>query len=114
MKYLVVKEKSGKFVLYCPDTFGIETWGMTTQLSLEKKKKYWYIHHWSAGNEWIEDENYDERLNVVLETTSLQEVLAYTIKETNNSRAAIESLLIQAQKIQNEYIAFANWAANRK
>lgn len=114
MRYLLAKEKSGKFVLYCPDIFGSETWGMTTQLSLEKKKKYWYIRHWTAGNEWVEDETYDERINVVLETSSLKEALNYVIKYTKGNQTVVGSLLVQAQNIYNEYTAFENWAKNRK
>lgn len=114
MRYLLVKEKSGKFVLYCPDIFGSETWGLTTQVSLEKKKKYWYIHHWIAGNEWVEDENYDVRINVVLETTDLQEVINYVIEATCSNQADINSILVQAQEIYDEYTAFENWAKNRK
>jgi hypothetical protein len=45
MRYLLVKEKNNKFNLYCPEIFGIETWGELSQKSLEKKRKYWYIHY---------------------------------------------------------------------
>ena len=114
MRYLLVKEKSGKFTLYCPDIFGSDTWGMTTQLSLKKKKKYWYINHWSAGNEWIEDENYDEKLDVVLESSNLQEILNYVVKETKGNQALVGAVLVQAQKLHYEYTEFENWAKNRK
>ena len=115
MKYLLIKEKkTNKFVLYSPDTFGMETWGMTTQKSLEKKKKYWYIHHWSAGNEWVEDENYDERINVVLEATDIKPVVQYVIKDTHGNRAAVEAILIQANNIYNDYVAFSKWVNSNK
>jgi hypothetical protein len=35
------------------------------------------------------------------------------MKETKNSQSAIESILVQAQEIQNELVAFENWAARR-
>ena len=111
--YLLAKENN-KFTLYCPDLFGLETWGGRRQLSLEKKRKYWYITQWTAGNDYVEDVNDSCRLNVVLEATDLQEVLNYVIRTTNSSPAAIESILVQAQEIQNERVAFENWMSSRK
>lgn len=113
MNYLVVQEKT-KFKLYCPETFGLETWGSTSQTSLEKKRKYWYISHWTAGNDYIEDSVETYRLNVVLETSNLREVLRYVIKATKNNRAAIESILVQAQNLYHDQVAFTSWAASRK
>jgi vacuolar-type H+-ATPase catalytic subunit A/Vma1 len=111
--YLLAKEND-RFTLYCPDIFGIETWGGTSQVSLEKKRKYWYINHWTAGNDYVDDVTESYKLNVVLEATDLQEVLNYIIKTTNSNQAAIESILVQAQELQNERVAFENWAALRK
>ena len=111
--YLVVKENN-KFKLYCPDLFGIESWGARSQVSLEKKRKYWYITTWSAGDDYNDDTEESVRLNVVLEATDLQQVLNYIIKETNSNQRIIESILVQAQEIQNERVAFENWAASRK
>lgn len=113
MRYLLVKEKNNKFNLYCPEIFGVETWGELSQKSLEKKRKYWYIHHWSAGNEWVEDENYDEKLNVVLETADIQKVVNYVSRETKGSQAAIGKILVQAHNIYCDYVAFENWVAAR-
>lgn len=111
--YLLAKENN-KFKLYCPDIFGVDSWGSTNQTSLEKKRKYWYITYWSAGNEYTDDTEESIRLNVVLEATSLQQVLSYIIKETKNNQGIIESILVQAQEIQNERVAFENWAVSRK
>jgi hypothetical protein len=114
MRYLLVKEKSGKFVLYCPEIFGSETWGLSTQVSLEKKKKYWYIHLWTAGNEWVEDTNEKHRINVVLETSDLEEVIGYVSNATNGDQGAIGSILVQAQDIYHDYVAFENWANSKR
>jgi hypothetical protein len=113
MKYLLVREKNNKFNLYCPDVYGSDTWGSTSQVSLEKKRKYWYIQHWTAGNDWIEDETYEERLNVVLESTDLKEIVSYVSRNTKGNRAAISSILVKAQDIYNDYVAFEHWAASR-
>lgn len=111
--YLLAKENN-KFKLYCPDLFGIESWGERSQVSLEKKRKYWYITHWTSGNDYVDDMEESYRLNVVLEAVDLQSILNYIIRETNSNPAIIESILVQAQEIQNERVAFENWAASRK
>ena len=108
--YLVAKEND-KFTLYCPDLFGIESWGARSQVSLEKKRKYWYITTWSAGDEYHDDTEESVRLNVVLEATDLDQVVNYIM---GVCPAAIESILVQAQEIYHERVAFENWAADRR
>ena len=108
--YLVAKENN-KFILYCPDLFGVETWGARSQVSLEKKRKYWYITTRSAGDDCNEDTEESVRLNVVLEATELEQVVNYIMKVCP---AAIESILIQAQELYHERVAFENWAADRR
>ena len=103
MKYLLAKEKGNSFELYSPETFGMETWGMTSQTSLEKKNKYWYIHSWSAGNEWIEDINEEYKLNVVLETADLDEILRYVFI---HNKAEINHILQEAKEIYTNYFDF--------
>ena len=58
MRYLLVKEKNKKsYNLYCPDTYGVETWGSSSsQIGLKKKRKTWSIETWCYGGEWSEDE----------------------------------------------------------
>lgn len=110
MVYLLIKEKGKKkYHLECPEIYGIETWGNTCQTTLEKKRKYWYIKYWSAGNDYIDGVNENLRVNVVLETTDLQEALNYVIKATGNNEAVVSSILAQAQEIYYEYVAFENW-----
>jgi hypothetical protein len=108
--YLVAKEND-KFTLYCPDIFGIESWGARSQVSLEKKRKYWYITTWSAGDDYHDDIEESVRLNVVLEATDLDQVVNYIM---GVCPAAIESILVQAQEIYHERVAFENWAADRR
>jgi glycerol-3-phosphate dehydrogenase len=108
--YLLVYENN-KFTLYCPDIFGIGSWGSSSQVSLEKKRKYWYVVHWTAGNEYIDDIEESYRLNVVLEAAELEQIINYVMK---NCPAAVESVLVQAQEIYHERVAFENWAATRE
>ena len=113
MKYLLVKEKNNKFTLYCPETYGMNTWGESSQLSLEKKRKYWYMTHWTAGNDYIDDVTESYKLNVVLETPHLQQVISYITAHVTNNRSIIESILVQAQEIYHDYVALGHWAASR-
>lgn len=108
--YLVAKEDD-KFKLYCPDIFGLESWGTRRQVSLEKKRKYWYITTWSAGDDTNDNIEESIRLNVVLEATELEQVVNYIMKVCPT---AIESILIQAQELYHERVAFENWAADRR
>ena len=102
MIYLLVKEKSKKqYRLYCPNIFGIETWGSTSQDSLVKKKKYWYIHHWSAGSDWIDDINESYKLNVVMETSDLDAIIRYV---AIHNEKEIEHLYKDARVIYNKYL----------
>ena len=106
MKYLLVKERGNDFKLYSPDTYGMETWGGLSQSSIIKKKKHWYVNHWTAGNDWIEDTNEDYKLNVILETSDLDEIIRYVIAH-NNKRELIEYILVEAQDIYNKYLTFS-------
>lgn len=108
--YLVVKEND-KFTLYCPDLFGIESRGERRQVSLEKKRKYWYITTWSVGDDYTDDTEESVRLNVVLEAAELEQVINYIMRVCP---AAIESILIQAQEIYHKRVALENWAADRR
>lgn len=106
MRYLLVKEKGNNFKLYSPDTYGMETWGGLSQSSIVKKKKHWYINHWTAGNDWIDEINDSYKLNVILETSDLDEIIRYVVAN-NNDRELIEYILVEAQNIYNEYITFS-------
>ena len=106
MIYLLVKEKDNTFKIYSPDTYGMETWGGSSQESIIKKKKYWYINYWSGGNDWIEDTNEDYKLNVILETPVLDDIIRYA---TLYNESEVEHLLVDAKKIFNDYIDFMLW-----
>ena len=108
--YLVVKEND-KFILYCPDLFRVESQRAGRQASLEKKRKYWYITTGPTGDTYNSDPEESIRLNVVLEAAELEQVVNYILKVCP---AAIESILLQAQELYHERVAFENWAADRR
>ena len=105
MRYLLVK--NGKEVhLYSPDTYGMETWGTNDQDSITYKRKYWYISSWSAGNEWVDDREYDYKLNVVKSTTHVFEIMNYVEEKYPKS---LESVTRELLKILEDYRAFEEW-----
>ena len=106
MKYLLVKEKGKKYSLYCPEIYGWHSWGSNAQTSIIKKRKSWYINTWIAGNEWVKDEEWQSKLNVVLETSDLDEIIRYV---TLHNEKEIEYLLKCAREIYNEYLDFKEW-----
>lgn len=103
MRYLLVKEKNKKaYTLYCPDTYGAETWGSSSsQTGLKKKGKTWYIETQRCGGEWLDDETIETKLNVVKETVDLGEIIHYLAK---HNAKEIEHIYKDARKIYNEYL----------
>ena len=103
VRYLLVKEKNKKaYTLYCPDTYGVESWGSSSsQTGLEKKRKAWYVKTWRYGGEWLDDETIETKLNVVKETEDLDEIIHYLAK---HNAKEIEHIYKDARKIYNEYL----------
>ena len=103
VRYLLVKEKNKKaYTLYCPDTYGVESWGSSSsQTGLEKKRKAWYVKTWRYGGEWLDDETIETKLNVVKETADLDEIIHYLAK---HNAKEIEHIYKDARKIYNEYL----------
>ena len=104
MTYLVSKYGD----VYIPEIYGCDTWGTNSQDSIEKKKKHWYFHSWRAGNEYIEDNTYSDKLNVKLETTDLSEVINY-LRKTKLSGQEIIEKLDSLQEDINRFIEFEKW-----
>lgn len=95
-------EKDRTMALVSPETYGLETWGMSQQKGIRQDDDgKWYFEWWSSGNEWIEDTNEELEINVLLETIDLDEVVSYVI---TNSPSEVQEILSEAKKIYNEYI----------
>lgn len=103
MKLLLVKNGKNQYELLSPKTYGMSTWGSSHQVSLIKKTKFWYIYSWTAGNYWIDDDIYETKLNVVKETSNIDEIIRYLIEHNVKE---IQLFLDEARKIYNEYIDF--------
>ena len=106
MIYLLVKEKNKKtYTLYCPDIYGVDSWGSSSsQTSLKKKRKAWYIETWRYCGDWLDDEIIETELNVVKETADLDEIINYLSKYNAKE---IKHIYKDARKIYNEYLDLA-------
>lgn len=108
MIWLLVRHQRNIYSLYSPSTYGMETWGMNSQRSLDKKQKHWYASSWTAGNEYVDD-LYDEcRLNVVVETTDISEIVRFMYQK-KCSKEQIKEILDKAQEEFKNYIDFEKW-----
>ena len=94
--------------VYSPDTFGMRSWGSDSQESLEKKRKYWYISYWKAGNEiyLIPDSLESYKINVVLETQDVNKLLNYVENEYPH---CLESVKKQIEEITKDYDMLMSW-----
>ena len=108
MILLLIKRNDEELDLISPETYGLGTWGsFSHQESVEKKDDgKWYFKWWSSGNKWIEDTNQELKMNVLLETINLDDVLSYVRK---NNPKYIQKILSAAKEIYNEYIDFTSW-----
>lgn len=84
--------------LYDTKTYGMDSWGSSSQVNIDRKRKNWYIHSWVAGNEWVEDYNEDIKLDVIKEFKNIEEVKKY-IDALQESLKDIE----EQEKILNEW-----------
>ena len=103
MKLLLVKNGKNQYELLSPETYGMSTWGSNHQVSLTKKTKFWYIQSWTAGNCWVDDVTYETKLNVVKETSDMDEIFRYLIEHNVKE---IQPFFEETRKIYNEYIDF--------
>lgn len=103
MTFLLIKYNK-KLDVVSPETYGMDTWGSWShQESIEKKKKYWYTRYWSPGGEWLEDTVVERKLNVVVETTDIQDILRYVYEKYDEQ---IPIIIEQIREIVNDYLDF--------
>ena len=101
MTFLLVSYK-GSFQLLSPSTYGLDTWGSNHQIYLEKKFKYWYLCTWIYGGDY-NDDYYDEvKLNVVLETFNVDELLRFII---NNAPYSFDFIISSLKTIIDDNVS---------
>lgn len=107
MTLLLVKWGKGvAYNLFSPSTYGMSSWGSNHQDSLDKKRKYWYIVSWHAGNDYVDDETYSSKLNVVVETTDISAVVSYLWRKLPREKAkeALRQIYKDYKEIVDDYI----------
>jgi hypothetical protein len=109
MRFLVIKTNDSLDVV-SPETYGMATWGANTQEGIDKRDDGWYSTYWSAGNEWIEDTIEEDKLDVVLETKDIDEVLAYVLK---NNPKEFHKIITAIKDIVIDYLDFEDYFRSR-
>lgn len=99
MLLLVVEYEKGNIEVLSPNNYGEDTWGMSTQEGLKKKDDGWYTEYWSDGGQWLEDTYEEDKLNVLLETTDVDEVLSFILKYEGITIKRAKELLNQIREI---------------
>lgn len=102
MILLVVEHEQGNIEVLSPENYGMETWGMSTQIGIDQKEDGWYTAYWSSGGEWLEDTYDENKLNVLLETTDVDEVLTFILKQENLTIEKMKELVKQIKEILND------------
>ena len=108
MVWLLVRDKRNSYSLYSPSTYGMETWGSTSQDSIERKSKYWYFYTWRAGGDWQDDYKESIKINVVCESTNIDDILYYLAIHSAKPEV-IKQILDTAKKEFEAYVEFNKW-----
>lgn len=99
MLLLAVKHEQGNIEVLSPENYGMKTWGMSTQIGIDQKEDGWYTTYWSSGGEWLEDTYDENKLNVLLETTDVDEVLTFILKQENLTIEKMKELVKQIKDV---------------
>ena len=106
MLFLVVKHEQGNIEVLSPENYGMKTWGMSTQIGIDQKEDGWYTPYWSSGGEWLEDTYEEYKLNVLLETTDVDEVLTFILKQENLTVEKMKELVEQIKEIFDDSLGW--------
>ena len=106
LTFLLVENEDKTIDLYCPETYGMDTWGMTSQDSLKKKNDKWYAHYWCDGGQWLDDINEDYELNVIFETQDKYELLNFVIQYYPNQLEEFEEKIKENEKSIKDWCGY--------
>ena len=106
MILLVVEHEQGNIEVLSPENYGMETWGKSTQIGIDEKEDGWYTTYWSSGGEWLEDTYEEYKLNVLLETTDVGEVLTFILKQENLTVEKMKELVEQIKEIFDDSLGW--------
>lgn len=107
---LLLNKHFKDYTLLCPGIYGYQTWGTSSQDDLIKKRKNWYITNWTTGSDVydIDDTYSEEKLNIVLETTDMDEVIRY-LESKKVSKECINKILDEYSKIVEDFVEVEKW-----
>ena len=106
MLLLLERHKGNRFTLYCPEIYGLETWGSNTQLGMEKARKSWYTTYWSYRGEYCDDCFEKTRLNIVLETYNINEIIDFVLK---HNKKELMYIINAYASFSEQYVKFLKW-----
>ena len=112
LTFLLIENEDKTIDLYCPETYGMDTWGMTSQDSLEKKNDKWYCHYWCDGGQWLDDINEDYELNVIFETQDKYRLLNFVIQYYPNQLEEVEEKIKENEKSIEDWCEYFEKANN--
>ena len=105
MIFLVVDHGEGNIEVLSPENYGMDTWECQLKKVLKKKDDgCWYTTYWSGGGQWLEDTYEEDKLNVLLETTDVSEVLTFILKQENLDIEKMKKLVEQIKEIFDDSI----------
>ena len=109
MTYLIHRARGNRYWFYCPDTYGMETWGMNSQEEIIFKRKHWYVHTWRAAPFFdCEDYTEDVKLNIVFVSSSEKEVFEW-LEEHKARQEDIETIRKDIAEAKKDLEEFTSW-----
>lgn len=79
--FIIVKNQSETLDVYCPMVYGLETWGRSSQIGIDKKDDgHWYHTYWCDGGQWLDDIREEDKLNVIFESENTDAIYKF-VKE---------------------------------
>ena len=104
--FLLVKNNNNSITLYSPETHGMETWGMSTQIGIDDRNGKWFLTYWQGGGPWMDDIREENELNVILETENEKELIDYVIKNYPNE---LDHIITKLNEINKDWNNFCEW-----
>ena len=69
--FIIVKNQSETLNVYCPMVYGLETWGQSSQIGIDKEDDgHWYHSYWCE----------EDKLNVIFESENTDDIYKF-VKE---------------------------------
>lgn len=104
--FLLTKNGNNSISLYSPETHGMKTWGMSTQIGIDYRNEKWFLTFWQDGGSWMDDIRDEDELNVILETENEKELIDYVIRNYPNE---LDHIINELNEINKDWNIFCEW-----